>query len=147
MYPFERFSGHARKALTLAQDEAANLGHGHIGTEHLLLGLVQEAEGLGARALAAAGVCGTAAGGRGGTAGPGRAEAPSPDHPDHPGEDGPRPRLPVCGPAGPGAGRHGPPAAGAAEGNGLGAVVLRNLGADEAAIREAVDRLRKEDGE
>lgn len=34
-----------------------------------------------------------------------------------------------------------------AEGEGLGAVVLRNLGADEATIREAVDRLRRENGE
>src|SRR5215469_2954550 len=38
MYPFGRFTAHARRALTLAQEEAHSLGHGHIGTEHLLLG-------------------------------------------------------------------------------------------------------------
>jgi dihydroneopterin aldolase len=53
---FERFTERARKVLTLAQNEAERLGHGHIGTEHLLLGLVYEGEGVAAQALVAAGV-------------------------------------------------------------------------------------------
>ena len=41
---FERFTERARKVIVLAQDEAARLRHDHIGTEHLLLGLVREGE-------------------------------------------------------------------------------------------------------
>src|SRR5690348_4395804 len=48
---FERFNGGARKALQCAQDEARRLGHHYIGTEHLLLGLVREAEGTAAQVL------------------------------------------------------------------------------------------------
>jgi ATP-dependent Clp protease ATP-binding subunit ClpC len=48
---FERFSERARQVVVLAQDEARALGHGYIGTEHLLLGLLREEEGLAARAL------------------------------------------------------------------------------------------------
>ena len=50
---FERFTERARQVVVLAQDEARLLGHGHIGTEHLLLGLVREGEGVAARVLAA----------------------------------------------------------------------------------------------
>jgi ATP-dependent Clp protease ATP-binding subunit ClpA len=48
---FDRFSERARNVLTLAQDEAQRFGHNYIGTEHLLLGLVREGEGVAARVL------------------------------------------------------------------------------------------------
>jgi ribosomal protein S18 acetylase RimI-like enzyme len=48
---FERFSHPARKVVVLAQEEARLLNHNYIGTEHLLLGLIAENEGIGARAL------------------------------------------------------------------------------------------------
>ena len=50
---FERFTDQARRVVVLAQEEARMLGHGYIGTEHILLGLLAEGEGLAARALAA----------------------------------------------------------------------------------------------
>jgi ATP-dependent Clp protease ATP-binding subunit ClpA len=53
---FERFTERARLAVVFAQVEARALGHGSIGTEHLLLGLLREDEGLGARVLASLGV-------------------------------------------------------------------------------------------
>jgi ATP-dependent Clp protease ATP-binding subunit ClpC len=49
---FERFTDRARQVIVLAQDEARVLGHGHLGTEHLLLGLVREREGVAAQVLA-----------------------------------------------------------------------------------------------
>jgi len=48
---FERFTERARQVVVLAQDEACALKHNYIGTEHLLLGLLREEEGLGARVL------------------------------------------------------------------------------------------------
>jgi ATP-dependent Clp protease ATP-binding subunit ClpA len=48
---FERFTERARQVVVLAQDEARLLGHGYIGTEHLLLGLLRDEEGLAARVL------------------------------------------------------------------------------------------------
>jgi ATP-dependent Clp protease ATP-binding subunit ClpC len=48
---FERFTERARRVVYLAQQEAARLGHNVIGTEHLLLGLVVEGEGVAAKAL------------------------------------------------------------------------------------------------
>lgn len=48
---FERFRTDAREATVLAQDQARELGHRHIGTEHLLLGLLAHGEGAAARAL------------------------------------------------------------------------------------------------
>lgn len=42
---FQRFTDRARRALTLASQEAQRLGHDHIGTEHLLLGIVKEGSG------------------------------------------------------------------------------------------------------
>jgi ATP-dependent Clp protease ATP-binding subunit ClpC len=48
---FERFTGRARQVVVLAEDEARALGHSYIGTEHLLLGLLREEEGLAARVL------------------------------------------------------------------------------------------------
>src|SRR5437588_9659642 len=50
---FDRFTVRARKVLTLAQEEAQRLQHSYIGTEHLLLGLVLEGEGLAAKVLTA----------------------------------------------------------------------------------------------
>jgi ATP-dependent Clp protease ATP-binding subunit ClpC len=48
---FERFTDQARRVVVLAQEEARLLGHGYIGTEHLLLGLIHEGEGIGSQAL------------------------------------------------------------------------------------------------
>jgi hypothetical protein len=48
---FERFTERARRVLVLAQEEARLLDHGFIGTEHILLGLIQEADGIAAQAL------------------------------------------------------------------------------------------------
>ena len=56
MYPFERFTERAKKVLTLAQEEAERSHHSYIGTEHLLLGLLREGEGLAAKVLANLGV-------------------------------------------------------------------------------------------
>jgi ATP-dependent Clp protease ATP-binding subunit ClpC len=53
---FERFTDRARKSVVWAQEEARSLNHPHIGTEHLLLGLLREGEGVAGRALEAAGV-------------------------------------------------------------------------------------------
>ena len=53
---FERFSERARRVLSLAQDEAQRFNHSYIGTEHILLGLVRENEGLAARSLSNLGV-------------------------------------------------------------------------------------------
>lgn len=49
---FERFTERARQVVVLAQEEARILMHGHIGSEHILLGLLREEEGLAARVLA-----------------------------------------------------------------------------------------------
>jgi hypothetical protein len=51
MYPFERFSQRAKHVLTLAQEEAERAHHSYIGTEHLLLALIREGDGLAGRAL------------------------------------------------------------------------------------------------
>jgi ATP-dependent Clp protease ATP-binding subunit ClpC len=48
---FERFSEQARQVVVLAQEEARTLKHNYIGTEHILLGLVREQEGVAARVL------------------------------------------------------------------------------------------------
>ena len=53
---FERFTDRARRVIVLAQEEARSLQHNYIGTEHLLLGLIREGEGVAAKALAAKGV-------------------------------------------------------------------------------------------
>jgi ATP-dependent Clp protease ATP-binding subunit ClpA len=50
---FERFTDRARRVVVFAQEEARLLHHGHIGTEHLLLGLIREDQGIAARVLAA----------------------------------------------------------------------------------------------
>jgi ATP-dependent Clp protease ATP-binding subunit ClpA len=52
---FERLSDRARNALALAEDEARLLRHGHVGTEHLLLGVLADADSPAARALVAHG--------------------------------------------------------------------------------------------
>ena len=49
---FEKFTDKARKVMNLAQDEARNLGRMFVGTEHLLLALIKEGEGVAAQALA-----------------------------------------------------------------------------------------------
>jgi predicted enzyme related to lactoylglutathione lyase len=53
---FERFTDEARRVVVLAQQEARRLDHDHIGTEHVLLGLLAVPEGVAARALAGLGV-------------------------------------------------------------------------------------------
>jgi ATP-dependent Clp protease ATP-binding subunit ClpC len=49
---FERFTDRARRVVVFAQEEARLLNHNHIGTEHILLGLLREEEGVAAKALA-----------------------------------------------------------------------------------------------
>ena len=53
---FEKFTERARKVLTLAQEEAQRFNHNYIGTEHLLLGLVREGDGVAAKVLSNMGV-------------------------------------------------------------------------------------------
>jgi len=53
---FERFTDRARRAVELAQEEARRLNHNYIGTEHILLGLIREGEGVAARALESLGI-------------------------------------------------------------------------------------------
>jgi ATP-dependent Clp protease ATP-binding subunit ClpC len=53
---FERFTEPARRAVVLAQEEARDLGHDYIGTEHILLGLLRETQDVAAQALEALGV-------------------------------------------------------------------------------------------
>lgn len=49
---FEKFTDKARKVMSLAQEEARSLGQMYVGTEHLLLGLIKEGDGIAAQALA-----------------------------------------------------------------------------------------------
>jgi ATP-dependent Clp protease ATP-binding subunit ClpA len=56
MGPFDRFNDRAKRVLALAQDEAIRFNHNYIGTEHLLLGLAREGEGVAAKTLDALGV-------------------------------------------------------------------------------------------
>src|SRR3954451_9257781 len=53
---FDKFTERARKVLTLAQEEAQRFNHNYIGTEHILLGLVREQEGVAARVLSNLGI-------------------------------------------------------------------------------------------
>jgi ATP-dependent Clp protease ATP-binding subunit ClpC len=53
---FERFTDRARRVVVEAQQQARALGHDYIGTEHLLLGLISEGHGLGAKALESLGI-------------------------------------------------------------------------------------------
>ncbi|MCA0306477.1 MAG: ATP-dependent Clp protease ATP-binding subunit [Actinobacteria bacterium] len=53
---FDRFTDRARRVIVLAQDEARMLNHNYIGTEHLLLGLIHEGEGVAAKALESMGI-------------------------------------------------------------------------------------------
>jgi ATP-dependent Clp protease ATP-binding subunit ClpC len=53
---FERFTDRARRVVVLAQDEARMLNHGYVGTEHILLGLIHEGEGVAAKALESLGI-------------------------------------------------------------------------------------------
>jgi ATP-dependent Clp protease ATP-binding subunit ClpC len=53
---FERFTDRARRVVVLAQEEARLLNHNYIGTEHLLLGLIHEGQGVAAKALESLGI-------------------------------------------------------------------------------------------
>ncbi|NJP91209.1 Clp protease [Nonomuraea sp. FMUSA5-5] len=53
---FERFTDRARRVIVLAQEEARTMSHNYIGTEHILLGLIHEGEGLAALVLDSCGV-------------------------------------------------------------------------------------------
>jgi ATP-dependent Clp protease ATP-binding subunit ClpC len=53
---FERFTDRARRVVVLAQEEARQLSHSYIGTEHVLLGLIHEGEGVAAKALESLGI-------------------------------------------------------------------------------------------
>src|SRR5512133_3252449 len=53
---FERFTDRARRGVVLAQEEARTLNHNYIGTEHILLGLIHEGEGVAAKALESLGI-------------------------------------------------------------------------------------------
>ncbi len=53
---FERFTERARQVVVLAQEEARRLNHNYIGTEHILLGLIHEGEGVAAKALESLGI-------------------------------------------------------------------------------------------
>ena len=53
---FERFTDEARRVIVLAQEEARMLNHNYIGTEHILLGLIGEGDGVGAKALESMGI-------------------------------------------------------------------------------------------
>ena len=53
---FDKFTERARRVLSLAQEEAQRFQHNYIGTEHLLLGLVREGEGIAAGVLESMGV-------------------------------------------------------------------------------------------
>jgi ATP-dependent Clp protease ATP-binding subunit ClpA len=53
---FERFTDRARRVVVLAQEEAVRLNHNYVGTEHLLLGLIHEGQGVAAKALESLGI-------------------------------------------------------------------------------------------
>src|SRR5437879_3336271 len=53
---FERFTDRARRVVVLAREESGMLGHDYVGTEHILLGLIHEGEGVGANALESLGI-------------------------------------------------------------------------------------------
>ncbi|MFQ5834916.1 MAG: ATP-dependent Clp protease ATP-binding subunit [bacterium] len=53
---FNRFTEQAKRAILLAQEEANRLNHGYLGTEHILLGLIRENEGIAANALKSSGI-------------------------------------------------------------------------------------------
>ena len=53
---FESYTDRARRVVVMAQEEARGLGHNYVGTEHILLGLIHEGNGIAAQALTALGV-------------------------------------------------------------------------------------------
>ena len=53
---FERFTEAAREVIILAQDESRSLGHHYLGTEHILVGILRQEQGLGARVLGSFGI-------------------------------------------------------------------------------------------
>jgi ATP-dependent Clp protease ATP-binding subunit ClpC len=62
--PLERYTDRARRTVTLAEEEARGLGHNYLGTEHLLLGLLAEQQGLAWRVLNQLGISAAAARGQ-----------------------------------------------------------------------------------
>jgi hypothetical protein len=149
MYPFERFTEHARRALTFTQEESERLGAGYIGTEHLLLGLLR-GDCLAMRTLASLGVTGEAV--RASLAG---VERPPPHAT---GANGPVPTeqvKKVIELAFQVAGEMGQRSIGTehlllgvlAEGQSVAVHALRELGAGHDAVRARVERLLTEGGE
>ena len=145
MYPFERFTERARKVLTLAQAEAEKAGGGYIGTEHLLLALLDEGGGLAARALRALGVGAEAVRQR-----LEQVDRPAPEPREELGPIVPTTRTKrVVELAFQAAEEMGHRYVGTehlligllAEGSGVGARILGELGVTEATARAAVDRL------
>jgi len=151
MYPFERFTERARKVLTLAQEEAEKTGGGYIGTEHVLLGVLVEGGGLGARALGVLGVTTEAV----------RARLEQVvDRPTRAGESAEAAVIPTartkkvielaftaCQEMGHrNVGTEHLLVGLVAEGEGVAARVLRERGADEEAVRATVERLLAEVG-
>jgi hypothetical protein len=53
---YERFTDRARRVVVLAEEQARTLNHGYVGTEHILLGLIREGDGVAARALESLGI-------------------------------------------------------------------------------------------
>jgi len=53
---FKRYTEKAKRAIMIAQEEAINLNHDYIGTEHILIGLIKEEEGVASRVLRQLGV-------------------------------------------------------------------------------------------
>jgi ATP-dependent Clp protease ATP-binding subunit ClpC len=53
---FQRFTDRARRVVVLAREEAIGLGHDHVGTEHILLGIITEGQGVASKTLEALGI-------------------------------------------------------------------------------------------
>ena len=86
---FERFTDRARRVVVLAQEEARLLNHNYIGTEHILLGLIHEHEGVAAKALESLDISlESVRGTGGGDHRPGRQSRPAATFPSRPGPRG-----------------------------------------------------------
>ncbi len=104
---FERFTDRARRVVVLAQEEARLLNHNYIGTEHILLGLIHEGEGVAAKALESLGISLEAVRARGRGDHRPRWSGPVGPHPVHaPREEGARALAPRGAPARPQLHRH-----------------------------------------
>ena len=139
---FERFTDRARRVVVLAQEEARLLNHNYIGTEHILLGLIHEGEGVAAKALESLGISLEAVRnqveeiiGQGGS-------SPSGHIPFTPRQEGPRAQPARSTAARSQLHRHRAHPAGAdREGEGVAAQVLVKLGADLSRVRQQVIQL------